>query len=128
MRAVDTNIVVRLITRDDERQAAAAERVVSGGAWLSIVAVSEVAWVLASLYELPRAQIADSIALLLRHQHITLEQAPAIEQAVAVFRRTPGVSFADCLLVEVARLQGFGPLVTFDKQLAKLDGAEIVSV
>lgn len=127
MRAVDTNIVVRLITRDDERQAAEADRVVRGGVWLSIVAVSEVAWVLASLYELPRDRVADSIALLLRHEHITLEQAPAIEQAIAVFRRTSGVSFADCLLIEVARVQGFGPLVTSDKRLAKLNGAEIVT-
>lgn len=127
MRAVDTNIVVRLITRDDERQAAAAERVVKGGVWLSIVAVSEVAWVLASLYELPRDRVADSIALLLRHEHITLEHATAIERTLEVFRRTSGVSFADCLLIEVARLQECGPLMTFDKRLARLNGAEIVS-
>ena len=127
MRAVDTNVVVRLITRDDAGQAVRADALVRRGGWLSIVALSEVAWVLSSYYALSRTALADAITMLLHHDHLTLEQAPAVERAVELFRRTPGVSFADCLLIEVARHQGFTPLATFDRKLAKLDGAELIT-
>ena len=40
MRAVDTNLLVRLATRDDPRQTAAAEAFVAGGAWIPQLAVS----------------------------------------------------------------------------------------
>jgi predicted nucleic-acid-binding protein len=51
MRAVDTNVLVRLITRDDTRQAASADLFVQRGAWVSILALAEATWVLATVYE-----------------------------------------------------------------------------
>jgi len=45
MRAIDTNVLVRLITRDDSRQAAAAEAFVENGAWVSVLALAEATWV-----------------------------------------------------------------------------------
>ena len=50
MRAVDTNVLVRLITRDDSRQAASAESFVEKGAWVSVLALTEAAWVLSTVY------------------------------------------------------------------------------
>jgi predicted nucleic-acid-binding protein len=41
MRAVDTNVLVRLITRDDARQAASADAFVEKGAWVSVLALAE---------------------------------------------------------------------------------------
>ena len=46
MRAVDTNVLVRLIARDDAKQAAAADKFVEKGAWVSILALAETLWVL----------------------------------------------------------------------------------
>ena len=40
MRAVDTNVLVRLITRDDSRQAASAESFIGKGAWVSLLALA----------------------------------------------------------------------------------------
>src|SRR5260221_10959468 len=54
MRAVDTNVLVRLLTRDDRAQLAAAEDFVSSGAWVSHVVLVETIWVLESVYALPR--------------------------------------------------------------------------
>ena len=51
MRAVDTNVLVRLITRDDARQAASADAFVEKGAWVSVLALAEATWVLATVYE-----------------------------------------------------------------------------
>jgi predicted nucleic-acid-binding protein len=51
MRAVDTNVLVRIIARDDPRQTGAAEAFVADGAWLSHVVLAELAWVLESVYD-----------------------------------------------------------------------------
>ena len=61
MRAVDTNVLVRLLTGDHPAQAAAAERFVGNGAWVSHLALAETMWVLASNYERSPVQIAGAI-------------------------------------------------------------------
>ena len=58
MRAVDTNVLVRLATRDDARQTAAAEAFVSKGAWVAHLVLAEAMWVLDSVYALKPAEIA----------------------------------------------------------------------
>lgn len=52
MRAVDTNVLVRLVVRDDDEQAAAAEEFVAAGAWVSHLVLAETLWVLTSVYAL----------------------------------------------------------------------------
>ena len=66
MRAVDTNVLVRLATRDDTRQTAAAEDFVAGGAWVAHLALVEAMWVLASVYDLGSEKIAMALALRLK--------------------------------------------------------------
>ena len=56
MRAVDTNVLVRLVTRDDPGQVAAAEAFVERGAWVSLLALAEAVWVLAAVYDLEQDQ------------------------------------------------------------------------
>ena len=46
MNAVDTNVVVRVLLRDDERQAEIADEVVAKGAWISLIVLAETIWVL----------------------------------------------------------------------------------
>jgi predicted nucleic-acid-binding protein len=124
MRAVDTNVLVRLITRDDPRQVAAAEAFVAGGAWVSHVVLAETAWVLAAVYELETASIATAVEMLLNHQHLSLQDADVVAAALARYRAKPGIALSDCLVLEIARKAGHVPLGTFDRQLAKLDGAQ----
>ena len=61
MLAVDTNVLVRLIARDDAAQVRAAEGFVAKGAWVSHLILAETIWVLDSVYELSRAAIAREI-------------------------------------------------------------------
>jgi predicted nucleic-acid-binding protein len=49
MRAVDTNVLVRLVTRDDPGQALQADTFVEKGAWVSVLALAEATWVLGSV-------------------------------------------------------------------------------
>jgi len=122
MRAVDTNVVLRVVTRDDPRQAEAADDFVRDGAWVSHVVLAEVAWALDAVYELAPARIADAVAMLLDHESLALQDADVVAAALARFRAHPSVGFADCLILEVARRAGHGPLGTFDRRLAKLPG------
>ena len=124
MRAVDTNVLVRLIARDDARQVAAAEAFVSRGAWVPHLVLAEATWVLASVYERNAGDIATAVEMLLNHQHLTLQDSDAVVAAVDRFRKRPALGFSDCLVLEVARKAGHLPLGTFDRDLARLDGVE----
>ncbi len=124
MRAVDTNVLVRLITRDDARQAAAAESFVASGAWVGHVVLAETTWVLSAVYGLRPAAIATAIEMLLNHQHLTIADADVVGAALEHYRGRPRMSFSDCLVLEIARKAGHLPLGTFDRQLAELDGAQ----
>lgn len=124
MRAVDTNVLVRLLTRDDVKQLAAAEAYVAKGAWVSHLAIAEATWVLESVYERAPSEVASAVDMLLSHEHLTVQDSEAVAAAVARFRRHPRVGFSDCLMMEIARKAGHVPLGTFDRELAKLEGAQ----
>jgi predicted nucleic-acid-binding protein len=124
VRAVDTNVLVRLITRGDAGQVAAAERFVERGAWVSHLVLVEATWVLASVYERDPDDVATAIEMLLNHQQLTLQDPDAVLAAVEHFRKRPALGFSDCLVLEAARKAGHLPLGTFDRQLSKVDGAE----
>ncbi len=72
MPAIDTNVPVRLVTRDHPRQVEAAESFVRKGAWVSVLALAEASWVLASVYELSSKDISQAVSMLLDHQELVL--------------------------------------------------------
>jgi predicted nucleic-acid-binding protein len=123
MRSVDTNVLVRLITRDDPKQVAVAEAFVARGAWVPYLAMAEAIWVLESVYERDPAGIATAVEMLLSHERLTVQDSEVVAAAVAQFRQQPRVGFSDCLMVEVARKAGHTPLGTFDRALGRVEGA-----
>lgn len=127
MLAVDTNVLVRLLVRDEPRQLDAAERFVEKGAWVSQLVLAETLWVLQSVYGLSEAQIGVAVEGLLRHKDLSLQEPEVVEAALRQFRMRPSLGFSDCLVLENARKAGHLPLGTFDRQLAKLDGAQRLS-
>jgi predicted nucleic-acid-binding protein len=124
VRAVDTNVLVRLLTRDDARQVTAAESFVSGGAWISHLVLVEAVWVLASVYERGPREIAQAVGMLLNHQHLSVQDANVVAQALRRYEDRPALGFSDCLVLEVARKAGHLPLGTFDRELGKTEGAQ----
>lgn len=124
MRAVDTNVLVRLATGDDARQTLAAEAFVSSGAWVPQLVLVEAMWVLASVYDLGPEKIATAIEVLLNHESLTLQDADVVTAALKSFRERPALGFSDCLILEVARKAGHLPLGTFDRDFARLEGTE----
>ena len=126
MRAIDTNVLVRLIVRDDPNQTTSAEAFVSGGAWASHVVLLETVWVLESLYEKKRVDIGNVIEGLLDHKSLIVQDAEVVASALEEFRRTKRVEFADCLILSTARKHGNTPLGTFDARLARIEGVVLV--
>ena len=124
MRAVDTNVLVRLVTGDDLRQVAAAEEFVENGVWVSLLALAEAVWVLVKVYQFRADKIAGVVEMLLNHKDLTLQESDVVTAALALFRKRPSLGFSDCLLLELARKAGHLPLGTFDRELSKLSGAE----
>ena len=124
MRAIDTNVVVRLVTRDEPAQVQAAEAFASSGAWISNVVLAETGWVLDSVYGRTAEQIAAAIDTLLNHKNVTMQDTDVVVSALEQFRRRPALGFSDCLVLEIARKAGYLPLGTFDRDLARLDGTQ----
>lgn len=127
MRALDTDVLVRLLARDDAAQAAAADVSVAPGAWVSHLVLAEAVWVLDAVYERTPKQLAAALELLLAHSSLVLQEADVVAAALQHFKRKPALGFSDCLVLEIARKAGHQPLLTFDKTLAKLPGAERVA-
>jgi predicted nucleic-acid-binding protein len=120
MRAIDTNVLVRLLARDDRKQTAAAEAFVEQGAWVAHLVLAEALWVLAAVYRRTPAQLILALEMLLAHQHLVLQDADTVAAAFAHFKRRPALGFSDCLVLEIARKAGHLPLGSFDRALTAL--------
>lgn len=124
MLAVDTHVLLRLLARDDAKQAAAADAAVAKGAWVSHLVLAECVWVLDAVYGRTPRQLIAALELLLAHEHLALQDADVVVAALAHFRAKPALGFSDCLVLEIARKAGHQPLATFDKGLGRLAGAQ----
>jgi predicted nucleic-acid-binding protein len=122
MRAVDTNVLVRILVRDDPRQARIADDFVARGAWISHLVLIETVWVLTAVYDFAANVVADAVEALLDHESLTVQDAALVRAALVRYRSHRGVDFSDCLILEVAEHAGHGPLGTFDRNLARQAG------
>ena len=127
MRAIDTNVLVRLITRDDPRQATSADIFVAKGAWVSVLALAEATWVLATVYERSAADLAIAVEMLLNHKDLVLQDSDVVAAALDLFRSRPALGFSNCLMIQLARKAGHLPLGTFDRALGKIAGTQKLS-
>lgn len=120
---VDTNVLVRLLRKDDAQHQAAKAVVAEAGACgkplvLMDVVVAETVFVLGSVYKRPRFEITDILAELLAHPGVASTRPEIMLEALAFYRGTK-LHFVDCYLAAVAKASGRG-ITTFDKELAAL--------
>lgn len=123
MRAVDTNVLVRLFVADDPKQTSQAINFIGNGVWVSHLVLAETIWVLASFYSLDRESQARAVEMVLSNKSLTLQDRDVVADALSLFLRHRGVKFSDCLIISTARKRGHTPLGTFDVKLAKIEGA-----
>jgi predicted nucleic-acid-binding protein len=119
MFALDTNVVVRLLVRDDPAQTAQAAAVVRDKPVLLTTSVLlETEWVLRSCYRVPRATVADGLRRLTDLDQLTLDHPVIVAQALDGF--AAGLDFADAL--HLAASHAATEFVTFDRALAQQAG------
>jgi len=117
-RAVDTNIVIRYLTRDDPAQTPIATEVLRAGFALSATVLIETEWVLRSVYRWPKDRIAEALASV-----IDLPSADIVPEgaAWALARFAEGADLAD--MIHILAGAGASAFVTFDSGVAAHAGA-----
>ncbi len=127
MIALDTNVLVRYLVRDDGEQSEIARQViedtltVSEPGFVSLVVLVELNWVLARVYGCPVGQIRSIYAELLASPTIAIENPKVVAAAIAL----PHEDLADNLVHEIGRSHGCGRTITFDRKFARLPGVEL---
>jgi predicted nucleic-acid-binding protein len=116
---VDTNVLIRAVVRDDEIQAAAADRILKSAELIAVTlpCLCEFVWVLRRLYEIDRGDIAAAIRALADTANVTLNR-PAVEAGLAVLNA--GGDFADGLIAYEGNWLGAETFVSFDKKAVTL--------
>lgn len=123
MPAVDTDVLVRLLTADDPDQTARSEAfLASGPVWVSNVVLVETVWVLQAVYSWRKEQTLVMLRGVADSSDFTVQDPLVVKAAIAGFAESTA-DFADCLALELARAHGQLPFATFDTQAAKLPGA-----
>jgi predicted nucleic-acid-binding protein len=122
MIGLDTNIVVRYLTHDDPRQTVAAQRVFDSlspdaPGFLSLIVLTELVWVLESIYGFKKKEIEQVVDTLLRSEDMVLERAEIVSQALRMFRSSRA-DFADCLIERCGHAAGCKHTITFDWKAA----------
>lgn len=116
MRAIDTNVVVRLLVVDDDKQTEIARAIVEAGeVFIGSTVLLETEWVLRAGYALTPEEIAAGLNGLFGLSMVTLEEP--VELALALKWMADGLDFADAL--HVARSGHCSTFVSFDRRLVK---------
>jgi predicted nucleic-acid-binding protein len=119
---LDTNVLVRYLTKDDDKQFQEASALLLGlekrqrSAYLSSVTLCETVWVLARAYKIDRAQIVEMFVTLLDTSLFVIEDKDAVREAVDLYRSGKG-DFADYLVGIRSRNAGSVTMATFDVAL-----------
>ncbi|MEP7362348.1 MAG: type II toxin-antitoxin system VapC family toxin [Acidobacteriota bacterium] len=131
LRAVDTNVLVRLFTSDDARQFEAVKELVrdteqAGEAlYVSHIVLAEMVWVLARNYKFGRALVVDRIEQLMAAPNVVIERDMLVAHALDQYRRGPA-DFADYLIGAIALDAGCRDTVTFDGKLEAMPGFTVL--
>jgi predicted nucleic-acid-binding protein len=119
MRGLDTNVLVRYLTQDDEAQSRTAnaliERSLEGGERLHVDAIvlCELVWVLRSSYRFERSEVAGALDALIASS-LSMPDRDRLREAAARYRKGPG-DFSDYLIALTHRDAGCETTVTFDR-------------
>jgi len=124
--AVDTNVLVRAVVRDDRTQAEIAAKWLRNSSLL-VVAVSalcELVWVLRRVYGFKAPEVADTIRSLTSADHVETNR-PAVEAGLAML--DAGGDFADGVIAYEGRCLGAETFVSFDKKAVEMLKAQGVA-
>ena len=130
MIALDTNVLVRYLVRDDEQQAESARALLESltlerPGFVCREVVVELAWVLERAYGASRERIATILQELVATESLVIEASDDV--ARAAFRyQAGGPGFSDLMILAAAERSGARPLHTFDRKAARIEGVKLL--
>ena len=125
MIAVDTNIIVRFLVRDDEKQAQAVYKRLKQAEvnretlFIPLVVVWETIWVLVSAYDRSRGDVLDALEDMRRMPVFEFEKDDLLQRMLSEGRNCK-TDLADMLIAQSAQSCGCDSGITFDKGAARL--------
>lgn len=121
--AVDTNVLVRAVVRDDPAQADIAAKVMTDAELIAIAlpCLCELVWVLRRVYDIPSADAATAIRALLAAANVIMNR-PAVEAGLSVL--DAGGDFADGVIAYEGNWLGADTFVSLDKKAVALLAAQ----
>jgi predicted nucleic-acid-binding protein len=131
MKAIATNVLLRLFVNDDKAQAAKARALFEAHAeeddslWIADTVLVELVWALTRSYGRPRADIVTVLRALAGNATVKLESAAALVEATTLYAQGPA-DFVDCLLAVNAKAQRCAALHSFDKKMKGLPGVVVL--
>jgi predicted nucleic-acid-binding protein len=119
----DTNLLIRVITEDNEQQSRVAQTALKKAELvaISIPALCELAWVLSQGYKVPSSLVAEAIRRLINGANVVINR-PATEAGLAML--DAGGDFADGVIAYEGNWLGADTFVSFDKKAVKLIEAQ----
>ncbi len=131
MKAVDTNVLIRFIMKDDEKQAQSVYQLFKQSEqnqqplFVSLLVVLEVIWVLQSVYEIPDADIVQTFSDLLAMPVLSFKSENVLENFI---ESTANTSFdlSDLLIANSAYSSDCESIFTFDKKASKFKYFELL--
>lgn len=120
MPSLDTNVLLRLILRDNEAMVATVMQLLKRHEEFAVadIALTEVEYILTGYYQYDREAVADVFENLANNQHLNINRVLLL-RVLPKYVKCPAVSFDDLCLEAYAYLNKQTPLYTFDKKLAR---------
>ena len=120
MTFLDTNVLVRHLTRDPPEQAERATRFIRESEHLLLpdLIVAEVVYVLESFYNFSRAKIASGLASIISERSISVIDVQLLLRSLEVYE-THRLGFADAYLIALAEATGVGAVASFDRGISR---------
>lgn len=121
--AVDTNVLVRAVVRDDPAQGDIAAALLADADLIAVAlpCLCELAWVLRRVYGFPPSDVAAAIRALLAAANVAMNR-PAVEAGLSVLEA--GGDFADGAIAHEGSWLGGETFVSFDKKAVALLAAQ----
>ena len=121
MIGLDTNVIVRFLTQDDEKQSKTATELietkisVESPGYVTCITLVEVFWVLKSCYGLDKTQLSQVVRMLLETRQLVIEKSDCCYRALRVYESSQG-DFSDALIATLSKYSGCTDVFTFDKK------------
>lgn len=131
MIALDTNVLLRLLMRDDPAQTGKAQRAIEAAeaagddVLVNDLVLAETIWTLGSHYGADKAALLRSLRGLLDTASFAFENRSVLVEAVGRFENSPA-DFPDCLIAAKNVALGAQPTLTFDRAMRALPAVRVL--